>query len=102
MFGKIGDMMGKLQEMKRMAEDMKKRLDEMTFTAESADGKVKVEISGMRKLRKLELSGTEGIPAAELSQKILETVNRAMTDAEKVNESEMKKVAGGLIPGLGF
>jgi nucleoid-associated protein EbfC len=102
MFGKLGDMMGKLQEMKRMAEEMKVRLEAMSFSAQSDDGRVKVEISGMRKVKKLELTGTEGMPAAELSQKVLDTMNRAMSEAEKVNESEMKKVAGGLIPGLGF
>lgn len=101
MFGKLGDMMGKIQEMKRIAEETKKKLEEMTVRVDSGDGGVKVEVTGSRKIKMFELSeDAVKLPKDALQQKITETLNRALDEANKISENEMKKIAGGLLPGL--
>jgi nucleoid-associated protein EbfC len=101
MFGKLGDIMGKLQEMKRMAEEIKRKLDDITLTSESAGGEIKIEISGSRKIRKLQISDSLKAGSKEkLEQELTAALNKALEEADKINNDEMKKVAGGLMPGL--
>jgi nucleoid-associated protein EbfC len=103
MFGKLGDMMGKLQEMKRMAEEIKKKLDETTVNYVHGGGEITIAISGTRKVRSLSISDTlaKG-PKDKLEHELVAALNKAVEEADKVNESEMKKIAGGLLPGLGI
>ena len=103
MFGKLGDMMGKLQEMKRMAEEIKKKLDKTTVNYTHGGGEIVIAISGTRKVRSLAISDAlaKG-PKETLEKELVEALNKAVEEADKVNESEMKKIAGGLLPGLGI
>ena len=101
MFGKLGDMMGKLQEMKQKAEEVKSRLDETVLIAEGAGGDIKISITGSRKIKSLEIaSALQHGNKEELEEQLLVAVNRAIEKADKLNEEEMKKAAGGLLPGL--
>jgi len=97
MFGKLGDMMGKLQEMKQKADEIKSLLDETVLKVEGAGGDIKIEITGNRKIKYLEI-------AAALQhgnkEELEVTLNKAISVADKKNEDEMKKAAGGLLPGL--
>jgi len=101
MFGKLGDMMGKLQEMKQKADEIKKRLGETFINVEGAGGDIKITISGDRKIKNLTVSDSlQHGDKRELESQLLNTINNALAEAEKVNEEEMKKAAGGLIPGM--
>ena len=101
MFGKLGDMMGKLQEMKQKAEEIKNKLNDTIIQTESAGGDIRIEISGNREMKKLGLSEVlQHGDKAELEKQLLTALNKAIAEADKVNESEMKKVATGLLPGL--
>jgi nucleoid-associated protein EbfC len=101
MFGKLGDMMGKLQEMKQKAEEVKSRLEQATINTESAGGDIRINISGSRKIRALHIA-----PALQhgdkeaLEEQLVLAINKAIGAADKLNEEEMKKAAGGLLPGL--
>lgn len=101
MFGKLGDMMGKLQEMKQRAEETKRKLAERIICIEGAGGDIKIEMTGDRKVTKLDIS-----PALQHGDKIaleeglLSTLNKALAEVEKINEEELKKAASGLLPGL--
>jgi nucleoid-associated protein EbfC len=101
MFGKFGDMMGKLQEMKQKADEIKKKLEDIVITSESLGGNIKIEITGNRKIRSVEIS--EAIKQGgkkELEKSLVEAFNKAVDAADKANEDEMKKAASGLLPGL--
>lgn len=101
MFGKLGDMMGKLQEMKQKADEVKTTLAATKLTAEGAGGDIKIEITGDRKVLSLEISdGLQHGNKKELEAQLLATINKALVAVEKVNEEEMKKAAGGILPGL--
>ncbi|MDI1354366.1 MAG: YbaB/EbfC family nucleoid-associated protein [bacterium] len=101
MFGKLGDMMGKLQEMKQRAEETKKRLAEKVILISGAGGDVQVEITGDRKVTKLIISAAlQHGDTKELELNLLVTLNKALTEVEKINEEELKKAASGLLPGL--
>ncbi len=101
MFGKLGDMMGKLQEMKQRAEEVKKALDARTFKIKGAGGELEIEMTGNRKI--LELSIGENLKQGDkekLETAILDVLNKALQEVEKIHDEEMKKAASGLLPGL--
>lgn len=101
MFGKLGDMMGKLQEMKQAAEETKLKLAATRINIEGAGGDIKLVITGDRKIMDLQIApGLQHGSKEELEEQLTVTLNRAIAAADKVNEEEMKKAAGGLLPGL--
>lgn len=101
MFGKMGDMMGKLQEAKRIADEIKLKLDATVLTIEGAGGDIKIEITGNRHVKSITIApALQHGNKQELEEQLLVTMNKAIEKANKLNEEEMKKAAGGLMPGL--
>jgi nucleoid-associated protein EbfC len=101
MFGKFGDMLGKLQEMKQKADEIKKELDNRVIKTEGAGGDIMIEITGNRKIRNLKIAASlQHGDKEELEQNLLSTINKAIEEADKANEEEMKKAATGILPGL--
>ncbi len=101
MFGKLGDMMGKLQEMKQKAEEIKTALSNTVITSESAGGDIVIEINGNRELKSLQITDAlQHGDRKELEKLLLQALNKAIKEADKVNEAEMKKAASGLLPGM--
>lgn len=101
MLGKFGDMMGKLQEAKKLAEEIKRKLDDTVLAAEVASGDIKVEITGNRKIKNICIDpALQHGDKQQLEELLLTAINKAIEKADKVNEEEMKKAAGGLMPGL--
>lgn len=101
MFGKIGDMMGKLQEMKQKAEEIKAALSNTIIKSESAGGDITLEINGNRELKSLRIAeALQHGDKQQLETYLLQALNKAIKEADKVNEAEMKKAASGLLPGM--
>jgi hypothetical protein len=101
MFGKLGDMMSRLQEMKQKAEEVKAILADTVLSVEGAGGDIKIAITGDRKIKDLHIApALQHGDIGELQEQLLVTLNRAIAQADKVNEEEMKKAAGGIMPGL--
>jgi len=101
MFGKFGDMMGKLQEMKQRADEVKAVLDASVISIEGAGGDIKIEITGNRKIKNLRIApALQHGDKEELEEQLTVTLNKAIEAADRMNEEEMKKAAGGLLPGL--
>jgi DNA-binding YbaB/EbfC family protein len=99
MFGKIGDMLGKLKEIKEKVAEIKARMETVTADVSGASGDVKITVNGNRKILKLEIaSSLQHGDKAELEKHLLETMNKAVAEADKINEGEMKKLAGGMLP----
>jgi len=101
MFGKFGDMMGKLQEMKQKADEIKLKLDDTIIKTEGAGGDIVIEITGNKKIKSLTIaSALQHGDKEELEEQLTVTLNKAIEAADKLNEQEMKKAAGGMLPGL--
>jgi nucleoid-associated protein EbfC len=101
MFGNLGDMMGKLQEMKQKTEDVKAKLELQIITVQGAGGDITIEINGNRHLKKISISSAlQHGDKEELEEQLIVSLNRALAQAEELNESEMKTVASGMMPGL--
>ncbi|MGZ3900028.1 MAG: YbaB/EbfC family nucleoid-associated protein [Bacteroidia bacterium] len=101
MLGKFGDMMGKLQEAKKIAAEIKERLDNTLLQAEAASGDIKIEITGNRNIISVYIApGLQHGDQKQLQEQLKIAMNLAIQKADKVHEEEMKKVAGGLMPGL--
>ncbi len=101
MFGKLGDMMGKLQEMKHKADEVKKALDARTFKIKGAGGELEIEMTGNRKILKLQIG--ENLKQGDkekLELGLTDVLNKALQEVEKIHEEEMKKAASGLLPGI--
>lgn len=97
----MGDMLGKLQEMKQKADEIKSKLDGITLNVEGAGGDIKIEITGNRKIKNIKIaSALQHGSKEELEEQLTVTVNKAIEAADKLNEEEMKKAAGGLLPGM--
>lgn len=105
MFGNqnMKDMMSKLQDMKGAVEDSKKRLENIYVKGDALDGKVRFVLDGNRKLKELFIDEEvyENMEKEELIKSMIEGFNKAIEDADHVNENEMKSTAFNVFPGMG-
>jgi len=101
MFGKLGDMMGKLQEMKQQADLVKEKLNHVYLKAEAAGGDIVVEITGNREIKQVRIApALQHGDAEELQEQLIVALNRAIKLADETHEKEMKTVATGMLPGM--
>jgi DNA-binding YbaB/EbfC family protein len=104
MFGNqnMKDMMSKLQDMKGVVEDSKKRLENIYVKGDAMDGKVRFVLDGNRKLKELFIDQEiyESLEKDRLIEALVEGFNKAIQDADHVNENEMKSTAFNLFPGM--
>ena len=105
MFGNqnMKDMMSKLQDMKGAVEDSKKRLENIYVKGEALDGKVRFVLDGNRKLKELFIDEEvyKNMEKEEFIESMIEGFNKAIEDADHVNENEMKSTAFNVFPGMG-
>jgi DNA-binding protein YbaB len=105
MFGNqnMKDMMSKLQDMKGAVEDSKKRLENIYVKGDALDGKVKFVLDGNRKLKELFIDEEvyKNMEKEDFIESMIEGFNKAIEDADHVNENEMKSTAFNVFPGMG-
>ena len=105
MFGNqnMKDMMSKLQDMKGAVEDSKKRLENIYVKGDALDGKVRFVIDGNRKLKELFIDEEiyKNMEKEDFIESMIEGFNKAIEDADHVNENEMKSTAFNVFPGMG-
>ncbi len=94
----FGNMMGKLQEMQKAVEESKRKLD--TITVEGKADYLTVEVTGNRRVKNVRIDQNAEIDREELEDLITIALNRALEQADKINEAEMASSAKGLIPGM--
>ena len=105
MFGNqnMKDMMSKLQDMKGAVEDSKKRLENIYVKGDALDGKIRFVLDGNRKLKELfieeEVYGN--MEKEDFIEAMIEGFNKAIEDADHVNENEMKSTSFNVFPGMG-
>ena len=105
MFGNqnMQDMMAKLQEMQGAVEDSKKRLENIYVKGDAFEGKIRFILDGNRQLKELFIDDDilKQTPKGEIIQNLIVAFNKAIKDADHVNENEMKSTAFNIIPGMG-
>lgn len=94
----FGNMMGKLQEMKQQMDNIKSKLETIHVNGESQG--VIVTANGNRKIISISVSNEIVGDKEKIEELVLIATNRALAEAEKVNEREMQSAAMGIIPGL--
>jgi nucleoid-associated protein EbfC len=95
----LGDMMEKLQQMKQNTDNAKERLNLVSVSGESAGGMIKVVCNGNRKIQAVSIDDSIRIgDSEELEDQLIIALNRALEQAENVNQSEMASIANGVLP----
>ena len=91
-------MMEKLQAMKQETEEIKARLDNIIVSGEAENGKIKVEITGNRNVKSISIDTSLLSNKEELEELTVIAVNRAIKQADHVNETEMRGAAMNMMP----
>ena len=94
----FGDMMEKLQQMQASVAQSKTKLDSMSVSAK-VEG-IEVIMTGNRKVLDVIISDELMNDKEDLQDLLLTVFNKALEQADKINEAEMASSAKGLIPGL--
>ena len=103
MFGDLMGMMGKLKETQKKVEETKNRLDTVLIDEISSDGKVKITLTANREIKSLEISDELLSDREQLEDYLIVTLNKAISKATSINETELSAVAKEgmpIIPGL--
>ena len=97
----FGDLMGKLQDAKRNIEVTKAKLDNITVVGEAGSGTVKVEANGNRVIKSITFADALMEEDKEqLEDLLILAVNKALENANNVNEAEMQAASTDLLSGL--
>lgn len=95
-------MMKKLQQAQEEMKKIKARLDTISVEGSSPEGKIKVSITGNRKIKGITFADDSILTDKEqLEDYLVLAVNDAIEKADKINETEMKSAAGAMMPGMG-
>lgn len=96
------DLISKLGGLKAKMDAVKSTLDDVRVTGESGSGEVRVSVTGNRKVVSVHIEPHLLFPEKkEQVEELLEiALNRALQDAEKRAEEEMKAAGRELLPGF--
>jgi len=96
-------MFDKLLEAKQKAEAVKKRLDGLTVTGIAEGGKIKVTSNGNKVIQSISIDEEllKSADKEELEELLTIAVNKALEQAENLNQSEMAALTKDMFGGLG-
>lgn len=100
MFGDIMGMMGKLKETQAKVEETKERLNTVYIDEQSNDGLLKVSISANREIKSLEIDESLLEDKEQLEDYLILTLNKAISRATTVHETEIGAVAKEGMPNI--
>ncbi|MRX64632.1 YbaB/EbfC family nucleoid-associated protein [Maribacter luteus] len=100
MFGDMMGMMGKLKETQQKVEATKKRLDTVYIDEKSVDGLLSVSISANRAIKEIKIDDSLLQDKEQLEDYLILTLNKAIENATKVNETELAAVAKEGMPNI--
>ncbi|MBT8264926.1 MAG: YbaB/EbfC family nucleoid-associated protein [Bacteroidia bacterium] len=100
MFGDLMGMMGKLKETQKKVEETKKRLDSVYIDESSQDDLVKVTITANREIKSVAIDDTLLADKEQLEDYLVLTLNKAIQEATKINETELAAVAKEGMPNI--
>ncbi len=103
MFGDMMGMMNKLKETQEKVEATKERLKTVLIDEQSQDGLLKITITATREVKNISVADELLEDREQLEDYLVLTMNKAITRATEINETELAAVAkDGMpdIPGL--
>jgi len=100
MFGKMFDIIGKIDEAKKNVEEARKRLDTILVDAEAGNGMVKVTVTGNRVLKNLNIADEAMQDKEMLEDYLTIALNKALDEAGKIQEAELKNAAKDAMPNI--
>ena len=100
MFGDMMGMMGKLKETQQKVAATKKRLDTVTLEEKSTDGLLTVTITANREIKKIAIDDSLLADKEQLEDYLILTLNKAISQATNVNETELAAVAKEGMPNI--
>ena len=105
MFGNknMQEMMAKLQEMQGAVEDSKKRLETICVKGDAFDGKIRFVMDGNRQLQDLFIDDElyNNTSKEDIIEQLVLAFNKAVKNADHVNEGELKNTTFNMMPGMG-
>jgi nucleoid-associated protein EbfC len=98
----FGDLLGKFQEAQQKMNEGKQKLANITVDGDAGDGAVKVSVTGTREVKIISIDNQLLSPERkeELEDLLIIALNRALQNAEKMWEDEMKGLAGNMLGGM--
>ncbi len=93
-------MMGKLRDTQIKMEATKKRLDTVLLIEKSSDALLQVKISANRELKEISIDDRLMADKEQLEDYLILTLNKAIREATKVNETELGAVAKEGLPNI--
>ncbi len=96
------DILNKLGDVKKKMDEIKSRLDNIYIDDQTPDGKIKVTVTGNRKVKSVYIDSSLLLAenAEEISENLEAVMNRALEKAERISEDEMKSAGRDLLPGF--
>jgi DNA-binding YbaB/EbfC family protein len=96
MFDMNNEMFKKMQEAVELS---KNKLESLSVVGEAAGGLVRIELNGNRKLKSLEINAPlKDIEKEDLEDFISIALDRALEQANEINEKEMSNSATSFLP----
>ena len=100
------DQLGKMKELQERMEEVKARLETVTLVGEAGNGEVRVMCNGNRRIKNVYINHSllKTADQEQIEELVVVASNRALEQADRVNESEMRSAAFGMLgnlPGLG-
>ena len=96
-------MFDKIMEAQQKAGEVKKRLDAISVTGSAEGGKITVQANGNKVIQSVTIDEAflKDADKEELEELMVIAVNKALEQAESVNQSEMAAMAGAMFGGMG-
>ena len=96
-------MFDKLFEAKQKAEDLKKRLDGITVSGSAEGGKISVTATANKVVQSVTIDGDflKSADKEELEELLIVAINKALEQAENLNQSEMAALSRDMLGGMG-
>ncbi len=99
----MNNLMKQAQKMQRQMEELQEKLNEQTLEITSGGGAVRIEISGKKEIKTIEINPdvVDKDDVEMLQDLIMTAVNEAIRQAEELHQTEMSKITGGMgMPGM--
>ena len=100
MFGDLMGMMGKLKETQKKVEKTKKRLNTVLVDEKSADNLLQVTLTANREIKSISIDDALLEDKEQLEDYLILTLNKAITKATEVHETEVAAVAKDGMPNI--
>lgn len=100
MFGDMMGMMNKLKETQKKVEETKERLNSVLIDESSSDNNITVTITANREIKSISISDDVLNDKEMLEDYLILTLNKAISKASSINESELAAVAKDGMPNI--